>query len=115
MMSSCEYIIDIGLGECWEKNCQTIEFTTAHACITYHIIITRSQENDAQQIKKNIRLKFPEFSVSFAKFSNSLSFPCREFLLAMFPVFPVFPVPWLPCHILIYNTILQLSSESTIQ
>ena len=32
-------------------------------------------------------------SLSFAKFSNSLSFPCREFLLA---IFPVFPVPWVP-------------------
>ena len=59
-----------------------------------HIIV---QENDDHQIKKNIRLKFPEFSLSFAKFSNSLSFPCREFLLAIFPVFPVFPVPWVPC------------------
>ena len=59
-----------------------------------HIIV---QENDDQQIKKNIRLKFPEFSLSYAKFSNSLSFPCMEFLLAIFPVFPVFPVPWVPC------------------
>ena len=58
------YIIDIGSGEWWEKNCQNIEFTTAQACI--------------------------------AKFSNSLSFPCREFLLAIFPVFHVFPVPWVP-------------------
>ena len=46
-----------------------------------HIMV---QENDDQQIKKNIRLKFPEFSLSYAKFSNSLSFPCREFLLAIF-------------------------------
>ena len=53
-----------------------------------HIVV---QENDVQQIKKNIRLKFPEFSLSFAKFSNSLSFPCREFVLA------IFPVPWVPC------------------
>ena len=29
-----------------------------------HIIV---QENDDQQIKKNIRLKFPEFSLIFAK------------------------------------------------
>ena len=55
----------------------------------HYIIIV--QENDDQQIKKNIRLK-----LSFSKFSNSLSFPCREFLLAIFPVFPVFPVPWVP-------------------
>ena len=57
-----------------------------------HIIV---QEHDDQQIKKNLRLKFPEFSLNFAKFSNSLSFPCREFLLA---IFPVFPVPWVPCQ-----------------
>ena len=30
-----------------------------------HIVV---QENDVQQIKKNIRLKFPEFSLSFANF-----------------------------------------------
>ena len=41
-----------------------------------HIIV---QANDDQQIKKNIRLKFPELSLIFAKFLNSLSFPCREF------------------------------------
>ena len=54
-------------------------------CMHYIIIV---QENDDQQIKKNIGLKFPEFSLSFAKFSNSLSFPCREFLLSHFPCFP---------------------------
>ena len=63
------------------------------------------QENDDQQIKKNIRLKFPEFSPSFAKFSNSLNFPSREFLLAIFPVVPVFPVPWVPCCIRSNNKI----------
>ena len=68
-----------------------ISLISAQENVALHIIV---QENDDQQIKKNIRLKFPEFSLSFAKFSNSLSFPCREFLLAIFPVFPVFPVPW---------------------
>ena len=78
----------ISAGECWEKTVKTLNLPLhMHAL---HIIV---QENDDQQIKKNIRLKFPEFSLSFAKCSNSLSFPCREFLLA---ILPVFPVPWVP-------------------
>ena len=80
-----------------------------------HIIV---QENDDQQIKKNIRLKFPEFSLSFAKFSNSLSFPCREFLLAIFLVFPVFPVPWVPCifrHMFIIQFILSFGDELCLE
>ena len=96
-----EYIIDIGLVECWEKNCENIEFTTAHASDMHalHIIV---QENDDQQIKKNIRLKFPEFSLSFAKFLNSPSFPCREFLFAILPVslFRGYPVISMLCAVL---------------
>ena len=84
-----EYIIDIGSGECWEKSCQTLNLPLHRHAL--HIIV---QENDDQQIKKNIRLKFPEFSLSFAKFLNSLSFPWREFLLV---ISPVSPVPWVPC------------------
>ena len=54
-----------------------------------HIIV---QENDDQQIKKNIRLKFPEFCkiLKFPEFSP------QGFFLAIFPVFPAFPVPWVP-------------------
>ena len=70
------------------ENCQNIEFTTAHA-------FSGVQENDDQQIKKNIRLKFPEFCQIFK---------LREFLLA---ISPVFPVPWVPCNSLKWVLIFQ--------
>ena len=70
----------------WRKTVKTLNLPLHKNAL--HIIV---QEND-QQIKKNI--KFPEFCKIFKfPFSNSLSFPCREFLLA---IFPVFPVPWVP-------------------
>ena len=52
-----------------------------------HIIV---QENDDQQIKKNIRLKFPEFC-QILKFPE---FSMQGILLA---IFPVFSLPWVPC------------------
>ena len=44
-----------------------------------HIIV---QETDDQQIRKNIRLKFPEISLSFAKFS------LQGIFISHFPCFP---------------------------
>ena len=51
--------------------------------------------------------KFPVLSLCFSHFfSNSLSFPCLELLLNMFPVFPV---QWEPWHgsVALLNALLQ--------
>jgi len=42
-------------------------------------------------------VKFPDNSLIFFKFWNSLIFPCREFVLDIFPVFPDFQTAWPPC------------------
>ena len=45
-----------------------------------------------------IHVKFPDKSLIFCKFWNSLIFPCREFISTIFPVFPVFQSLWPPCY-----------------
>jgi hypothetical protein len=42
-------------------------------------------------------VKFPDCSLIFSFLTNSLLFPCREFIFIIFPVFPVFPDGWVPC------------------
>ena len=71
-------------------------YTVYRTNVKLRIQIETTRNHDIHLINTGF-FKFPDFSLIFIKFSNSLIFPCREFFIIIFPVFPVFPSPWPPC------------------